>query len=124
MANAFLGSGIPHAVTNAPPNVAYGLAVYLGNKVSYARPAALEQQLCSTGAPLAFVQLHFAITLAGERCLLGRHASSLDFHGRSDQLLRLWLVQSPGEKQFAPRVIGEPGGHRPRRRRLSQAKAL
>jgi|HubBroStandDraft_6_1064221.scaffolds.fasta_scaffold07750_2 SAM-dependent methyltransferase/4-amino-4-deoxy-L-arabinose transferase-like glycosyltransferase len=111
MADAFLGSGIPHAVTNAPPNVADGLSYYLGAKVSYAPPTQLQAQLCSEGAPFAFVQLHFAITPAEERCLLARHASALDFHGGGDQLLRLWLVQAPGEPRFAPRVIGEPDAH-------------
>jgi 4-amino-4-deoxy-L-arabinose transferase-like glycosyltransferase len=109
LANAFMGSGVARAVTNAPPNVAYGLTYYLSNRVSYARPATLEEKLCASGAPFAFVQLHFAITAAEERCLAGRRASSLDFHGRGDQLLRLWLVQSPGLKRFAPRVIGDPG---------------
>jgi MYXO-CTERM domain-containing protein len=111
MADAFVGSGISHAVTNAPPSVANGLAYYLGSKVSYAPPAALRQDLCGSSAPFAFVQLAFAITPAEEACLLARHASSLDFHGGGDDLLRLWLVQAPGEARFTPRVTGKPDAH-------------
>jgi MYXO-CTERM domain-containing protein len=112
MADAFIGSGIPHAITNAPPNVADGLAYYLGSKVSYAPPTTLQRELCANSAPFAFVQLHLAITPAEEACLIARHASSLDFHGGGDQLLRLWLVQAPGEARFTPRVIGQPDAHR------------
>jgi SAM-dependent methyltransferase/4-amino-4-deoxy-L-arabinose transferase-like glycosyltransferase len=107
MADAFVGSGIDHAVTNSPPNVSDGLTYYLGDRVSYAPPGALERDLCSAGAPFAFVQLHFAITPAEESCLLARHASSLDFHGGGDQVLRLWLVQATGEKRFATRLIAK-----------------
>jgi SAM-dependent methyltransferase/4-amino-4-deoxy-L-arabinose transferase-like glycosyltransferase len=107
MADAFTGSGLAHAITNAPPNVADGLAYYLGSKVSYAPPATLQRELCANDAPFAFIQLHFAITPAEETCLITRHASSLDFHGGGDQLLRLWLVQAPGEARFTPRVIGK-----------------
>ncbi len=112
MADAFVGSGIAHAITNAPPNVADGLTYYVGSKVSYAPPATLQQALCANSAPFAFVQLHFAITPAEEACLVARHASSLDFHGGGDQLLRLWLVQAPGEARFTPRVIGKPDARR------------
>lgn len=111
MADAFIGSGIPHAVTNAPPRVANGLVYYLGSKVSFVPPTALRQDLCGSSAPFAFVQLAFAITPAEEACLLARHASSLDFHGGGDDLLRLWLVQAPGEARFIPRVIGKPDAH-------------
>jgi SAM-dependent methyltransferase/4-amino-4-deoxy-L-arabinose transferase-like glycosyltransferase len=106
MSDAFLGSGVAHAVTNAPPRVADGLAYYLGGKVSYAPPAVLERELCTDGAPFAFIQLHFSITPAERSCLSERHASSLDFQGGGDQLLRLWLIQSPGESRFAARVTG------------------
>ncbi len=112
MADAFIGSGIAHAITNAPLNVADGLQYYLGSKISYAPPSVLQQELCANAAPFAFVQLHFAITPAEEACLIERHASSLDFHGGGDQLLRLWLVQASGEARFTPRVIGEPDAHR------------
>jgi 4-amino-4-deoxy-L-arabinose transferase-like glycosyltransferase len=112
MADAFVGSGIAHVVTNAPPNVANGLTYYLGSKVSYAPPAALREDLCGSSVPFAFVQLSFAITPAEEACLLSRHASSLDFHGGGGDLLRLWLVQAPGEARFTPRVIGKPFGPR------------
>jgi 4-amino-4-deoxy-L-arabinose transferase-like glycosyltransferase len=108
MADAFVGSGIAHAVTDAPANVADGLAYYLGTKVSYAPPATLRRELCSHSAPFAFVQLHFAISPSEQACLIARHASGLDFHGGGDQLLRLWLVQAPGEARFTPRVIGKP----------------
>jgi SAM-dependent methyltransferase/4-amino-4-deoxy-L-arabinose transferase-like glycosyltransferase len=108
MADAFMGSGIAHVVTNAPPSVANGLTYYLGSKVSYAPPAALREDLCGSSVPFAFVQLSFAITPAEEACLLARHASSLDFHGGGGDLLRLWLVQAPGQARFTPRVIGEP----------------
>ncbi len=107
LADAFTVSGIGHAVTNAPPNVGYGLAYYLGNKVSYAEPAALRAELCGSGAPFAFVQLTFAITPEERSCLTARGASSLDFHGSGDQLLRLWLIQAPGLPRFVPRVTGE-----------------
>jgi SAM-dependent methyltransferase len=116
MADAFLAGGIPHAVTNAPLSVASDLRYYLGAKVSYAPPVQLEAQLCSQGAPFAFIQLHFAITPAEEHCLLARHASALDFHGGGDQLMRLWLVQAPGLRRFTPRVIGEPDAHSRRTR--------
>jgi SAM-dependent methyltransferase/4-amino-4-deoxy-L-arabinose transferase-like glycosyltransferase len=108
MADAFVGSGVAHGITNSPPNVSDGLTYYLGDKVSYAQPAALERELCSASAPFAFVQLHFAITPAEEACLLARHASGIDFHGGGNQLLRLWLVLAPGEKRFTRRVIGKP----------------
>jgi SAM-dependent methyltransferase/4-amino-4-deoxy-L-arabinose transferase-like glycosyltransferase len=108
MSDAFLGSGVAHAVTNAPPRVADGLTYYLGGKVSYAPPAVLQRELCAGGAPFAFIQLHFAITPAERNCLSARHASSLDFQGGGRQLLRLWLVQSPGESRFTARVIGKP----------------
>jgi O-antigen/teichoic acid export membrane protein/SAM-dependent methyltransferase len=108
MADAFAGTGIPHAVTNAPPNVAYGLTYYLGSKVSYAKPALLREELCGSSAPFAFVQLAFAITPEERNCLVARGASSLDFHGSGNQLLRLWVIQSPGLAHFTPRVTGEP----------------
>jgi SAM-dependent methyltransferase/4-amino-4-deoxy-L-arabinose transferase-like glycosyltransferase len=108
MADAFMGSGIAHVVTNAPPNVANGLTYYLGSKVSYAPPATLRKDLCGSSVPFAFAQLSFAITPAEEACLLARHASSLDFHGGGSDLLRLWLVQAPGQARFTPRAIGEP----------------
>jgi hypothetical protein len=106
LGDAFAVSGIGHAVTNAPPNVAYGLAYYLGAKVSYAGPAALRAALCGGSAPLAFAQLAFAITAEERACLAARGASSLDFHGSGSQLLRLWLIRSPGLPQFAQRVAG------------------
>jgi len=111
MADAFVGSGIARAVTDAPPNVADGLAYYLGTKVSYAPPAALQRELCSNSTPFAFIQLHFAISPSERACLTARHASGLDFHGGGDQLLRLWLVQAPGEARFTPRVTGKPNAH-------------
>ncbi len=107
MADAFAGTGIPHAVTNAPPNVAYGLTYYLGSKVSYAKPALLRAELCANSAPFAFVQLAFPITSEERNCLAARGASSLDFHGSGNQLLRLWVIQSPGVARFTPRVTGE-----------------
>ena len=111
MADAFAGTGIAHAITNAPPNVADGLAFYLGSRVSYAPPATLRSALCGNATPFAFIQLHFAITPAQEACLLARHASSPDFHG-GDQLLRLWLIQTPGQARFTPRVLGRPDARR------------
>ena len=108
LGDAFAGTGIGHAVTNAPPNVAYGLAYYLGSKVSYAQPAALRAELCGSSTPFAFVQLAFAITAEERNCLMARGASSLDFHGNSNQPLRLWLIQSPArhdcdeDKRSAP----------------------
>jgi SAM-dependent methyltransferase/4-amino-4-deoxy-L-arabinose transferase-like glycosyltransferase len=107
MADSFAGTGIPHAVTNAPPNVAYGLTYYLGSKVSYAQPATLRADLCASSAPFTFVQLAFPITPEERNCLLARGASSLDFHGSGNQLLRLWVIQSPGLPRFTPRVTGE-----------------
>jgi ubiquinone/menaquinone biosynthesis C-methylase UbiE/4-amino-4-deoxy-L-arabinose transferase-like glycosyltransferase len=106
-ADAFAGSGIAHAITNAPSNVNYGLAYYFGGRISYVNPATLREELCSKSAPFAFVQLAFAITPRERECLVARGASSLDFHGSGDQLLRLWLVESPGLSRFTPRVTGE-----------------
>jgi MYXO-CTERM domain-containing protein len=112
MADAFVGSGIAHAITNAPPNVSDGITYYLGDKVSYAGPEALKRDLCSTSAPFAFIQLSIAITPVERDCLLEDHASAMDFHGGGNDLLRLWLVQAPGLKRFGPRVIGKPNARR------------
>jgi ubiquinone/menaquinone biosynthesis C-methylase UbiE/4-amino-4-deoxy-L-arabinose transferase-like glycosyltransferase len=97
LADAVLGSGVAHAVTNAPPSVADGLAYYLGKRVSFSPPATLQKQLCGSSVPFEFVQLHYPIPVAEERCLEARGGSSLDFNGRSDQVLRLWLIQAPGK---------------------------
>jgi SAM-dependent methyltransferase/4-amino-4-deoxy-L-arabinose transferase-like glycosyltransferase len=106
LAEAYRGTGIPHAITNVPPNIDYGLTYYLGDKLSYEGPAALERELCGVGATLAFVQLNFPITATERSCLEQRHASSLDFPGASDKLIRLWLIQAPGKPAFAPLVTG------------------
>ncbi len=105
LAEAFRGTGIPRAVTNAPPTVAFGVSYYLGRKLEFVGSSALEHELCGTATTFAFIQLHFPITVAERACLEQRHASSLDFPGASsDNLIRLWLIQAPGKAKFAPLV--------------------
>lgn len=108
LAEAYRGSGIPHALTNAPPNVTYALAYYLGDKMSYAEPAALERELCGSATQLAFLQISFPITAQERSCLQQRHASSLDFPGASDRVIRLWLIQAPGKPAFSRRITSAP----------------
>lgn len=106
------GAASPTRSPTRPSTWPTDSSITWGSKISYAPPSVLQQELCANAAPFAFVQLHFAITPAEEACLIERHASSLDFHGGGDQLLRLWLVQASGEARFTPRVIGEPDAHR------------
>jgi SAM-dependent methyltransferase/4-amino-4-deoxy-L-arabinose transferase-like glycosyltransferase len=106
LVEAYRGTGIPRAITNAPPNVSYGLTYYLPHKLIYDGPAELERELCATSDTIAFVQLNYPITASERACLEQRHASSLDFPGASDKLLRLWLVQAPGKPAFTPLVTG------------------
>jgi hypothetical protein len=107
LVEAYRGTGISRAITNAAPSVSYGLAYYIPHKLVYDGPVALERELCATSATLAFIQLNYPITASERSCLERRHASSLDFPGAGDRLLRLWLIQAPGKPSFTPLVTGQ-----------------
>jgi hypothetical protein len=99
---AYRASGVPVIFSDGRPSDSFGLQWYIGRRLVYLSPAALQDQLCNRTGALAFIQHYRPITPTEAACLARRHAAVEDFRGG---VLRLWLVQSPGLPSVSAKAI-------------------